>query len=87
MNLLYGPFRKIKKVKKFLMSFPLKTGFPFPYNKYPETSIQHHVVSRSNYCRFQKLGSKFTSLVYEDNLLVEDLDFGGGGGVSGRKLR
>jgi hypothetical protein len=39
-NLLYGPFRKIKKVKKFLISFPLKTGFPLRYNKYPETSIQ-----------------------------------------------
>jgi hypothetical protein len=39
-NLLYGSFRKIKEVKKFLISFPLKTGFPLRYNKYPETSIQ-----------------------------------------------
>ena len=38
-NLLYGPFRKNKKVIKFLISFPLKTGFPLSYNKYPETSI------------------------------------------------
>jgi hypothetical protein len=42
-NLLYGPFRKIKKVKKFLISFPLKTGFPLRYSKHPETSIQYPV--------------------------------------------
>ena len=35
--------------------------------QYPETRIQHHVVSRSNHCRFQKLGSKFTILAYEDS--------------------
>ena len=40
-NLLYGPFRKNKKVIKFLISFPLKTGFPLSYNKYQETSIQY----------------------------------------------
>ena len=31
-------FSKDKKVIKFLISFPLKTGFPLRYNKYPETS-------------------------------------------------
>jgi len=31
-------FSKDKKVIKFLISFPLKTGFP---HKYPETSIQY----------------------------------------------
>ncbi|MCJ7776290.1 MAG: hypothetical protein MUP08_07875 [Desulfobulbaceae bacterium] len=39
-NLLYGLFRQIKKIKEFLILFPLKTGFPLRYNKYPETSIQ-----------------------------------------------
>jgi hypothetical protein len=28
------------KEKTFLIPFPLKTGFPLCYNKYPETSIQ-----------------------------------------------
>jgi hypothetical protein len=65
-NLFYGLFRKIKKMKKFLISFPLKTGFPLRYNKNPETSIQYHVVSSSNHCRFQKLGSRFTILAYID---------------------
>jgi hypothetical protein len=29
------------KEKTFLIPFPLKTGFPPRYNKYPETSIQY----------------------------------------------
>jgi hypothetical protein len=30
----------LDKEKTFLIPFPLKTGFPLRYNKYPETSIQ-----------------------------------------------
>ena len=55
-NLLYDPFRKIKKSEKT----------PY-FIQYPETSIQHRVVSSSNHCRFQKLGSKFTLFAYEDS--------------------
>jgi hypothetical protein len=29
------------KEKTFLIPFPLKTGFPLRYNKYPETGIQY----------------------------------------------
>jgi hypothetical protein len=31
----------LDKEKTFLIPFPLKTGFPLLYNKYPETSIQY----------------------------------------------
>jgi len=37
------------KEKTFLIPFPLKTGFPLCYNKYPETSIQHHGLTIWNY--------------------------------------
>jgi hypothetical protein len=37
------------KEKTFLIPFSLKTGFPLCYNKYPETSIQHHGLTIWNY--------------------------------------
>jgi hypothetical protein len=56
----------LDKEKTFLIPFPLKTGFPLRYNKYPETSIQHHVLSDVNCPQFIKLGSKFAILLYID---------------------
>jgi hypothetical protein len=56
-NLLYGPFRKIKEVKKFLISSSIQK---------PVSSPAVAGLSTSNHCRFQKLGSKFTILAYED---------------------
>jgi len=35
------PFFSGDKEKTFLIPFPLKTGFPLRYNKYPETNIQY----------------------------------------------
>jgi len=39
----FSPTKKmmLDKEKTFLIPFPLKTGFPLRYNKYPETSIQY----------------------------------------------
>ncbi len=59
-NLLYGPFRKIKEVIKFLILSPLKTGFPLRYNKYP---VSLHYLHHNIF----KLGSKFTILAYIDS--------------------
>jgi hypothetical protein len=53
----------LDKEKTFLIPFPLKTGFPLRYNKYPETNIQHHVLSAGSCFLFTKLGSKFTILL------------------------
>ena len=65
-NLLYGPFRKIKKVIKFLISSPLKTGFPLRYNKYPETSCSSGISLPYLHHNILKLGSKFKILAYID---------------------
>jgi len=56
----------LDKEKTFLIPFPLKTGFPLRYNKYPETSpasAGHHVLSAGSCFLFTKLGSKFTILL------------------------
>ena len=45
------------KETTFLVPFSLKIGFPLRYNKYPETSIQHHVLSAGNCFYSQNLVS------------------------------
>ena len=65
--LVKDPVFSEDKEKTFLIQFPLKTGFPLRYNKYPETSpawAGHHVLSACNCFLFTKLGSKFTILLY-----------------------
>ena len=41
------------KNEEFLIAFPQKTGFPLRHNKYPETSIQDHVVTCNNHLLLQ----------------------------------
>jgi hypothetical protein len=41
MEILVAGCSMLDKEKTFLIPFPLKTGFPLRYNKYPETGIQY----------------------------------------------
>jgi hypothetical protein len=47
--LVEDPVFSRDKEKTFLIPFPLKTGFPLRYIKYPETSIQYHGLTIWNY--------------------------------------
>jgi hypothetical protein len=51
-------FKMLDKEKTFLIPFPLKTGFPLRYNKYPETSparVRHHGLTIWNYVFLENL--------------------------------
>ena len=54
-TLVEDPVYSEDKETTFLISFPLKTGFPLRYNKYSENSIKHNGLTIWNYVLLENL--------------------------------